>query len=177
MTARDTTVAFVGLGSNVGDRLAHLQSAVDALGRVPGTRVEAASRVYETEAHVLAGQAPQPDHLNAVVQVATRQAPEALLEALHDAERAAGRNPHAPRWSPRPLDADLLLFGDAVVEAPGLTVPHPRLAVRRFVLAPLADVAPTLVVPRLGRSVADLLADCPDRARIERTDRRLVAPR
>ncbi len=164
-----SVTAFVGLGSNVGDRLAALQQAVrDIAGS--DVRVVAASPVYETEAHVLPGQAPQPDHLNAVLRLETTLDARALLARLHAAERTAGRDPEAPRWSPRPLDADLLLFGDAALDAPGLAVPHPRLAARRFVLAPLADLASALVVPDTGLAVADLLAACPDTARIARTD-------
>ena len=165
---------FFGLGANAGDRLAALRSAVAALARV-GT-VVALSPVYETEAHVLPGQPPQPDHLNAVAQVETAAAPEALLAAIHTAERAAGRDPAAPRWSARPLDIDVLLVGDVRLARPDLTVPHPRLTERRFALAPLADLAPGLVVPGLNESVAALLAACPDTARIARTRLRLDVP-
>lgn len=161
------TVAF-GLGANAGDRLAALRQAVAAIARVG--RVVAVSPVYETEAHVLPGQAAQSDHLNAVVLAETTASPHALLDAIRAAERAAGRDPRAERWSARPLDVDLLLYGDATLDVPGLVVPHPRLAARRFVLAPLADVAPDTVVPGTGRSVRELLAACPDRARIARTD-------
>ena len=169
---RPETTAFVGLGSNVGDRLAALRAAIRDLDG-PGVRVVAASPVYATEAHVLPGAAPQPDHLNAVLRLETALGAHALLARLHAAERAAGRDPSAPRWSPRPLDADLLLFGTETLDRPGLVVPHPRLAARRFVLAPLADLAPDLVVPGTGRRVADLLAACPDAARIARTDLRV----
>lgn len=173
MSAPRVTTAFVGLGSNVGDRLAALQQAVrDIAG--PGVRVAAASPVYQTEAHVLPGQAPQPDHLNAVLRLETTLDAPALLGRLHAAEHTAGRDPSAPRWSPRPLDADLLLFGAETLDLPGLVVPHPRLAARRFVLQPLADLAPDLVVPELDATVASLLAACPDAARIDRTNLRLI---
>lgn len=162
--------AFVGLGSNVGDRLAALRAATRALADLPETRVEAASGVFETEAHVRPGSPPQRDHLNAVVGLATRLGPADLLAHLHRIERALGRRP-APAWSPRPLDLDLLLWGDAQMSGAGegLLLPHPRLAERRFVLEPLADLAPGLVVPGLSATVAELLAACPDRARIART--------
>ena len=163
------TPAFVALGANVGDRLAALRGAVAALDARADTAVTAASAVYETEALVLPGADPQPDHLNAVVALRTSLGPTALLRVLHAVERAAGRDPNAPRWSPRPLDLDLLLFGDAVVETPALRVPHPALAQRRFVLAPLADVAAARVVPGLDQTVADLLAACPDGGRVEPT--------
>ena len=168
--------AFVALGANVGDRLGALRGAVEALGARPDTGLEAASAVYETEALVPPGGAPQPDHLNAVVAVRTALGPSALLRVLQRLERAAGRDPDAPRWSPRPLDLDLLLYGDAVVRRPGLEVPHPEIANRRFVLRPLADLAPGRVVPGTGRTVAALLAACPDGGRVERTAHVLTDP-
>ena len=168
---------YIGLGSNAGDRLAHLRAGVAALARVYETFVEGVSPVYETEAHTLAGQRPQPDHLNAVAFVMTTAGPFELLRACQDAERAAGRDPAAPPWSPRPLDLDLLVSGRLVLNTPALTLPHPRIAERRFVLAPLADIAPDLVVPGLNRTVAELLAACPDRARIVRTRHRLGLPK
>lgn len=158
----------VALGSNVGDRLAALQSAVAALDATEGVRVVAASGVYETEAHVRPGMPPQRDHLNAVVRLAVRLAPLDLLARLRAVERAAGRDPAAPAWSPRPLDLDVLLWDSHTIDLPGLTVPHPRMAGRRFVLAPLADVAATRVVPGDGRRVSDLLAATPDASRVER---------
>ena len=173
--------AFVGLGANAGDRLAALRGAVRALRALEGVAVVAVSGVYETEAHVLPGAAPQPDHLNAVAWLRTSRAPAALLAALHAVERAAGRDPDAPRWSPRPLDLDLLLYGDLATEADpgpergrGLRLPHPRLAERRFVLAPLAELAPDRVVPGLGRTVAEWLAATTDTAAVRRTDLRLA---
>ncbi len=158
--------AYVGLGANVGDRWAALQMAVDAMGALDATEVLAVSPVYETEAHVLPGQPPQPDHLNAVAALRTALTPDALLDALHQIERAAGRDPDAPRWSPRPLDLDLLLYGSRQLRGEALTVPHPRLVERRFVLRPLADVAPDLVLPLWDRTVADALAATPDRSRV-----------
>lgn len=162
--------AYVGLGANAGDRAAALRAALAALGAADGLRVAAVSPVYETEAHRLPGQGPQPDHLNAVAEVRTTRAPDALLGVFHALERLAGRDPAASPWSPRPLDLDLLLYGDRVLETPALTLPHPRLAERRFVLQPLADLAPDLAVPGTGHTVADLLAACPDGARVEPTD-------
>ncbi len=166
-------VAYVGLGSNVGDRLAALRTAVEAMGRIEGTTVVGVSAVYETEAHVRPGTGPQPDHLNAVAALHTTRPPFALLRALHQIERAAGRDLAAAPWSPRPLDLDLLLYGDRQFHTAALTLPHPRLADRRFVLRPLADLAPHLPVPGLGRTVAEALAATPDAARVEWTPLRL----
>lgn len=165
---------YVGLGSNVGDRLDRLVQAVAEMRAFPGIRVVAASPVYETEAHVLRGQPPQPDHLNAVVEIVSNLPPRIALERLHRIERDLGRDAGAPRWSPRPIDLDLLVWGDLALDTPELTLPHPRLAERRFVLTPLADVAPRLVVPGTGRTVADLLVSCPDTSRVVRTAGRLL---
>ena len=161
--------AYVGLGSNLGDRAGTLRAAVEALGRLPGSAVRAASGVFETEAHTR-GEA-QPPYLNAAIELATRLSPDTLLAHLLRIEREAGRDRAADaRWAARPLDLDLLLYGDAVIEKPDLTVPHPRLAARRFVLAPLAELAPEAEVPGLGQTVAALLAACPDAHAIARTD-------
>lgn len=156
-----TARAYVGLGSNLGDRLAHLRGAVAALRDLPGGQDVAVSPVYESPAHRLPGQAPAGDYLNAVAALDTPLAPEALLDALLTIEAARGRTRPVP-WAPRTLDLDLLLWGDAVVDTPRLVLPHPRLALRRFVLAPLADLAPDLAVPTLAATVAELLARCPD---------------
>lgn len=135
-------VAYLGLGSNVGDRLAHLQFAVDGLAERAG-RVVAVSPVYETEP---VGGPPQGDYLNAVVAVDTVLGARDLLMAAKDLEREAGRDPAGERWGPRPLDIDVLLVGDERCNEPDLVVPHPRIHQRAFVLAPLADIARDLVV-------------------------------
>lgn len=164
MTTLDAATAFVALGSNLGDRLGHLAGAVAALRDVPGVRVASVSRIVETPALTLPGQAPQPDFLNAVVCVETALGPHDLLAAFHRIEADAGRvraDNAAGRWAARPLDLDLLVYGDLVLDTPGLTLPHPRLTERRFVLDPLAELAPDLVVVAPGgtaRTVADWLA-------------------
>ncbi|GAB5534793.1 MAG: 2-amino-4-hydroxy-6-hydroxymethyldihydropteridine diphosphokinase [Rubricoccaceae bacterium] len=174
MAQPEFTDAYIGLGSNVGDRLGALQKAVRTMASWPGTNVVAASSIYETEAHVRPGTDRQPDHLNAVVHLKTGLAPLELLNRLHEAERAAGRDPNAPPWSPRPLDLDLLMFGVECVDTDELVIPHPRIAERRFVLQPLADVAPSLLIGE--KTVAELLTETSDTARIVRTDLVLVAP-
>jgi len=165
--------AYVGLGSNVGDRLGHLQAAVEALRETQGVERVEASPVYVTEAHVRPGEPPGPDYLNAVARVETTLAPEDLMGRLYAIEQAQARERILP-WAPRTLDLDLLLYSDAVRSEQALVLPHPRIALRRFVLAPLHDLAPDLVVPPpLRASVRDLLARCPDEGRCEATELRL----
>jgi 2-amino-4-hydroxy-6-hydroxymethyldihydropteridine diphosphokinase len=132
------TRAYLGLGSNLGDRLAHLQGAVDGLASTPGVRVVAVSSVYETTP---VGGPPQDDYLNAVVALDTELTPRALLDVAHVLE-ARARRVRTERWGPRTLDVDVLLVGDLEVAEPDLVVPHPRLRERAFVLLPLADVDP-----------------------------------
>jgi 2-amino-4-hydroxy-6-hydroxymethyldihydropteridine diphosphokinase len=134
--------AFVGLGSNLGDRRAFLVAAVEGLRR--GGDVVAVSPLYETEP--VGGPTGQGAYLNAVVELFTRDTPRRLLARCHALEETAGRV-RAERWGPRTLDADLLYVEGCEVDEPDLTVPHPRLWERRFVLAPLADLAPDLVPP------------------------------
>ncbi|HEY3240902.1 MAG TPA: 2-amino-4-hydroxy-6-hydroxymethyldihydropteridine diphosphokinase [Acidimicrobiia bacterium] len=136
------TVAYLGLGSNLGDRLAHLQSAVDGLADRAGM-VVAVSAVYETEPM---GGPAQPDYLNAVIALDTALDSRGLLEVAKALEAEAGRPPGGERWGPRSLDVDVLMVGDERVEEADLVVPHPRIHQRGFVLAPLADVAPGVVV-------------------------------
>lgn len=143
--------AYVGLGANLGDAAATLDAAVAALDALPRTRVVNRSPVYRT-APVDAG---GPDYLNAVAAVETGLSAPGLLAALLHIETENGRLRPYPN-APRTLDLDLLLHGDACLDTPTLTVPHPRLHLRAFVLVPLADVAPELVVPGRG-AVTDLL--------------------
>lgn len=143
------TAAFLGLGSNLGDRLANLAEAVDLL-KAHGVTVVRSSRVYETEP---VGP-PQPDYLNAVVEVETSMSPRTLLRACLEVEHAMGRE-RSERWGPRVIDIDLLTFGDDEIDEPGLTVPHPRMHERGFVLIPLLELAADPPLPG-GRKVATL---------------------
>ena len=158
---RSARRAYLGIGSNLGDRLAHLQLAVDALAREPGVTVVAVSSVYETAP---VGGPAQDDYLNAVVAVDTTLDARALLEVAHHAEVAAHRV-RSTRWGPRTLDVDVLLVGDDRVDEPDLQVPHPRLTERAFVLVPLADVAPEWA----GH-------DVPDRALVRASGLQLSVP-
>jgi 2-amino-4-hydroxy-6-hydroxymethyldihydropteridine diphosphokinase len=143
------TVAYVGLGSNLGDREATIRRAIAAL---PG--VIAVSELRETDP---VGVTEQPAFLNGAVALETELSPGELLASLLAVERELGRE-RRERWGPRTIDLDLLLYGTETVDEPGLTVPHPSLHERRFALEPLADLDPQLVVPGHGR-VRDLLAE------------------
>ena len=148
------TRAYVGLGANLGDREATIRRAVELLAATPGIEVVAVSTLRETDP---IGYADQPRFLNGVGALETALAPRALLDRLLAVERELGRvRGEGPRFGPRTIDLDLLLHGDEVVDEPGLVVPHPRLAERRFVLEPLHELEPGLVLPD-GRRVTDLL--------------------
>jgi 2-amino-4-hydroxy-6-hydroxymethyldihydropteridine diphosphokinase len=148
------TTAFVGIGSNLGDREANLRSAIELLTAEDGIEVVAVSEVRETEP---VGPVEQGPFLNGVVQVETTLPPGDLLERLLSVESRLGRV-RTERWGPRTIDLDLLLYGSARVDEPGLTVPHPRLHERRFALEPLLDLDPTLEIPELG-PISTLLAE------------------
>ena len=142
-------LAYVGLGANLGERETALRSALAAIGRLPGTRVTRVSPLYGS-APVDAG---GPNYLNAVAELTTTLAPQALLEALQTIERGAGRE-RPYRNAPRTLDLDILWFGGQIIDSPALTVPHPRMAERAFVLRPLADLAPDRVEAAWLQAVA-----------------------
>jgi 2-amino-4-hydroxy-6-hydroxymethyldihydropteridine diphosphokinase len=148
------TRAYVGLGSNVGDRERMLWSAIHMLAFNPEVDVAAVSTFRETAP---VGYLDQPDFLNAAVAVDTELSAPALLDLLLSIELELGRTRDGPRFGPRTIDLDLLLYGDETIAEPGLTVPHPRLHERRFVLEPLAELDPGLTVPEMG-SVQGLLA-------------------
>jgi 2-amino-4-hydroxy-6-hydroxymethyldihydropteridine diphosphokinase len=153
--------AYIGLGSNLGDRMATLRMAVqrlETLGRISGI-----SRLYETEP---VGYLEQPPFLNAVVVLETELVPGELLCALLGIERDLGRKRTFPN-APRTLDLDLLLVDDLVLDVPELTLPHPRLHERAFVLVPLAELAPEIVHPGLGKTVHELVRALPDGEGIE----------
>jgi 2-amino-4-hydroxy-6-hydroxymethyldihydropteridine diphosphokinase len=148
--------AYVAVGTNLGDRWGFLALAARRLRAAPGVAVARASRVWDTEP---VGPA-QPRYLNAVLELETGLAPGPLLRMLQAVERAAGRRRDV-RWGARTLDLDLLLHGPTVLRGPGLVLPHPELGRRRFVLAPLGELAAGLAVPGAGATVGDLLAAAP----------------
>jgi 2-amino-4-hydroxy-6-hydroxymethyldihydropteridine diphosphokinase len=144
-------VAFLGLGSNLGDRHAALQRAADLLAGEPGVTLTRSSRVWETDP---VGGPPQPDFLNAVVRAETDLEPAGLLAACQRVEAALGRF-RAERWGPRTIDVDLLIYGARTIDTPDLTVPHPRMVERAFVLMPLLEVDPDPPMPD-GVRLADV---------------------
>lgn len=152
MPATTSSLAYVALGSNLGDRRAHLEAAFAALAALPGTMLEARSAIFETPPF---GPLGQQDYLNAVAALSTSLAPHALLESLLAIEKTRGRV-RRERWGPRTLDLDLLLHGNISLNDARLTLPHPGMLGRAFVLAPLCELAPDLVFS--GRTLAQHLA-------------------
>jgi 2-amino-4-hydroxy-6-hydroxymethyldihydropteridine diphosphokinase len=143
--------AYLGLGANLGDRLGNLQRAADLLGEQPGVTVVRSSRVYETEP---VGGPPQPPFLNAVLEISTGLSPHELLSACGAIEDEMGRV-RVVHWGPRPIDIDILTYGERTIDEADLQVPHPRMHERGFVLAPLAELIEDPPLPG-GRHLADV---------------------
>jgi 2-amino-4-hydroxy-6-hydroxymethyldihydropteridine diphosphokinase len=159
-----SVTAYVGLGANVDQPAEQVRTAARELAALPDTQLMAVSSLYRTAP---VGYLDQPDFINAVAELETRLAPRALLDALLGIERRHGRVRDFPN-APRTLDLDLLLYGDNAVTEPGLTIPHPRMHARAFVMVPLAEIAPDAPIPGRGR-VRDLLASL-DTAAVLRLD-------
>lgn len=154
---------YLSLGSNVGDRAVQIARAVEALAEA-GVRVARRSSLYATEPVDFE---TQSWFLNCVLEAQTELMPRQLLRVLQEVERALGRR-KTVRRGPRAIDIDLLVYGSSVVRASELEVPHPRMTERRFVLVPLAEIAPALRHPILHKTIAELLAETPDRSRVRR---------
>ena len=152
---------YLSLGSNIGDRAGNIARAVEALG-ARGMRVTRQSSLYETEPLELR---EQPWFLNCVVEAETDLMPRQLMNALLEIEREMGRTRRVPK-GPRLIDMDILIFGASEVRTAELEIPHPRMAERRFVLVPFAEIAPEARHPTLQKSVAELLAETPDRSEV-----------
>jgi 2-amino-4-hydroxy-6-hydroxymethyldihydropteridine diphosphokinase len=157
----ETPIAYLCGGSNLGDRRANLKSAIDAV-RKAGIIVRRVSSVYETEP---VGFLNQPCFLNIAVAVETRLPPRELLACCQDIEELHGRVRSFP-GAPRVLDLDILLYNDLIIDGPSLQIPHPRMTQRRFVLEPLAQIAPEAIHPVLKKTILSLLASCPDGSRV-----------
>lgn len=154
--------AYVGLGSNMGDPVEQVNRAIERLDHIVGTKVIACSSLYRSAP---LGSVKQPEYINAVVSLRTRLAARALFTNLQEIERLQGRR-RAVRWGPRTLDLDFLVFGDLQIDEADLTLPHPGIALRNFVLLPLREIAPKLVIPGLG-PVTQIVVD-EDEPRIAR---------
>jgi 2-amino-4-hydroxy-6-hydroxymethyldihydropteridine diphosphokinase len=159
--------AFVGLGSNLGDREAQIRLALDALRQVAETRVVRVSSIYDTEP---VGEPNQPNFLNAVALIDTQLSARQLLWNLQLIERRLGRV-RTQRWGPRSIDLDLLLFGDLVLDEPDLKIPHPELTRRGFVLVPLVELDPLLVHPESGETLLQILSRLDPRPLVKRSSR------
>lgn len=158
--------AWLGLGSNLGDRAAMLRQAVEAMRALPDVVVDRCSGIYETEPW---GNDNQGPFLNCVVAVRTTLPPGQLLDALLAIERKMGRV-RAERNGPRSIDIDILLYGMEVIDRPGCTIPHPALTERNFVLQPLRELAPDVTHPVRGLTIAELARRCPDTGGVVKTD-------
>ena len=155
---------YLSLGSNLGDRARHLRQAIEALDATPLLDVLRVSPVYETEP---VGVKDQPDFYNLVVEVDCRISAHALHDRTKEIERMIGRS-NSERWGPREIDIDIIYFGSLILEEQTLVVPHRERAARRFVLQPMADLAPSFLDPVLGYTAQELMDRCGDPARVVR---------
>jgi 2-amino-4-hydroxy-6-hydroxymethyldihydropteridine diphosphokinase len=155
---------YIGIGSNLGNRRAHYQKALALISALPKTRIVKSSSLYESEP---IGEAKNW-YINGVIEIETDLAPQQLLRRLQGIEQAMGRKktPQTKKWASRKIDLDILLFDNQVVKSPSLTIPHPEMHKRRFVLLPLCELAPHFTHPRLGVTLTDLLISLKDGKRV-----------
>ncbi|MFH1892596.1 MAG: 2-amino-4-hydroxy-6-hydroxymethyldihydropteridine diphosphokinase [Candidatus Zixiibacteriota bacterium] len=164
-----STTAYLGLGSNIGDRMAHMRDAIDMLHSADGIDIIRISPVYQTEP---VGYEAQEDFYNMVVEINTSLFPNRLLEVVKEIEKNLGRRESVHK-GPREMDIDILLYGKKAVEEYRLTIPHPRMLSREFVLRPLYDIAPDLSIPSRGVSVHDALTKIEGEKRVIRVEEKI----
>lgn len=152
-TANAMHLAYIGFGSNIGDRLGHIRNAIRALSKTEGITLQKTSSIYKTDP---VGHEAQAEFLNGVAAIQTDLPPLSLLHALKDIETAIGRQ-HRIRWGPREIDLDILIYGGMCFQTEKLVIPHPEMHLRRFVLVPLAEIAPDFVHPVLKETIQTLL--------------------
>ena len=152
-TPNSIHLAYIGFGSNIGDRLAHIQNAIHTLSKTEGITLQKISSIYTTDP---VGYEAQAQFLNGIVAIQTSLSPLSLLHTLKDIETAIGRK-HRIRWGPREIDLDILIYEDLCVQTEKLIIPHPEMHLRGFVLVPLAEIAPDLVHPVFQESIQTLL--------------------
>ena len=163
---------FISLGSNLGDRLQYMQRAVGAITQLPSTKVSTISSVYETEP---VGEKNQPEFYNAVVELSTTLGPFELFKGLKGIEQSLGRT-KTKRWGPREIDLDVLYYGTQVMDVTELSIPHPEIHNRRFVLVPLSEIAADFLDPATRQSVKQLLAQCVDTNTVATTSLKINIP-
>jgi 2-amino-4-hydroxy-6-hydroxymethyldihydropteridine diphosphokinase len=156
---------YVALGSNLGDRELNLLRGIAEIGKLPGSKVTALSGFYDTQP---VGPVAQGNFLNAALRLETSLTPQKLLSELQRIESEIFMRKRTVEWGPRIIDLDIIFYGDRIVAESNLEIPHPRLHERRFVLAPLAEIAPGFIHPRMGRSVAEILKALKTRERVTR---------
>jgi len=153
---------YLSLGSNLGDRVGFLKQGIDLISEIPKTKIQKISKVYEAEP---VDYRNQPEFLNLVLSISTSAGPHEFLEILKEIEKKVGRK-HREKWHEREIDIDIIFYGDKVISSKELVIPHPRMHLRKFVLSPLNEVAPNFVHPLEGKTVSQLLAECPDTSRV-----------
>ena len=158
LTVDSMHLAYIGFGSNIGDRLVHIQNAIHALSKTEGITLQTVSSVYKTDP---VGYEAQAHFLNGVAAIQTDLPPLSLLHTLKDIETAVGRQ-HRIRWGPREIDLDILIYGDMCLQTEKLVIPHPEMHLRRFVLVPLVEIAPNLMHPVFQETVQTLLDSLED---------------
>jgi 2-amino-4-hydroxy-6-hydroxymethyldihydropteridine diphosphokinase len=161
-------VVFLSLGSNLGNKNKNLLDAFHSIGNLPGTNLLQSSGIWKTAAW---GKTDQDDFLNAAISIETILKPEELLEEIIDIEKKQGRI-REERWGPRIIDIDILFYSNQLIHTTSLYVPHPELQNRKFVLAPLNEIAPEFIHPSLHKSISQLLRECSDTTSIEETDKK-----